>query len=127
MDRAFLDNRRHEAIALAERADLGPVAPRHTMANAAAAAALTRAVGVSPAAVAEGLRSYDRGEHRIQLVATSRDIMWVNDSKATNPHAADASLAAFSSVVWLAGGLPKGVTYHELVACLLYTSPSPRD
>nr|WP_205812486.1 UDP-N-acetylmuramoyl-L-alanine--D-glutamate ligase [Micrococcus luteus] len=116
VDRAFLDNRRHEAIALAERADLGPVAPRHTMANAAAAAALTRAVGVSPAAVAEGLRSYDRGEHRIQLVATSRDIMWVNDSKATNPHAADASLAAFSSVVWLAGGLPKGVTYHELVA-----------
>ncbi|MBD4583036.1 UDP-N-acetylmuramoyl-L-alanine--D-glutamate ligase, partial [Xanthomonas citri pv. citri] len=66
VDRAFLDNRRHEAIALAERADLGPVAPRHTMANAAAAAALTRAVGVSPAAVAEGLRSYDRGEHRIQ-------------------------------------------------------------
>ncbi|HAY86726.1 MAG TPA: UDP-N-acetylmuramoyl-L-alanine--D-glutamate ligase, partial [Micrococcus luteus] len=55
-------------------------------------------------------------EHRIQLVATSRDVMWVNDSKATNPHAADASLAAFSSVVWLAGGLPKGVTYHELVA-----------
>lgn len=116
VDRAFLDNRRHEAIALAERADLGPVAPRHTVANAAAAAALTRAVGVSPAAVAEGLRAYDRGEHRIQLVATSRDVMWVNDSKATNPHAADASLAAFSSVVWLAGGLPKGVTYHELVA-----------
>ena len=43
-------------------------------------------------------------------------VRFVNDSKATNPHAADASLAAFSSVVWLAGGLPKGVTYHELVA-----------
>ena len=116
VDRAFLENRRHEAVALAERADLGPVAPRHTVANAAAAAALTRAVGVSPEAVAEGLRSYDRGEHRIQLVATSRDVMWVNDSKATNPHAAGASLAAFSSIVWLAGGLPKGVTYEELVA-----------
>ncbi|GAA3784568.1 UDP-N-acetylmuramoyl-L-alanine--D-glutamate ligase [Micrococcus endophyticus] len=115
VDRAFTENRRHEAIALAERTDLGPVAPRHTMANAAAAAALTRAVGVAPAAVAEGLRSYDRGEHRIQLVATSRDVMWVNDSKATNPHAADASLAAFTSVVWIAGGLPKGVTYEELV------------
>lgn len=116
VDRAFLENRRHEAIALAERSDLGAVAPRHTVANACAAAALTRAVGVSPEAVAEGLRSYDRGEHRIQLVATSRDVMWVNDSKATNPHAADASLAAFSSVVWIAGGLPKGVTYDELVS-----------
>lgn len=116
VDRAFLENRRHEAVALAEREDLGAVAPRHTVANAAAASALTRAVGVRPEAVARGLREYDRGEHRIQLVATSRDVMWVNDSKATNPHAADASLAAFSSIVWLAGGLPKGVTYHELVA-----------
>ncbi|MDY6055564.1 UDP-N-acetylmuramoyl-L-alanine--D-glutamate ligase [Micrococcus sp.] len=116
VDRAFVENRRHEAVALAERSDLGPVAPRHTVANAAAAAALTRAVGVAPEAVAAGLRAYDRGEHRIQLVATSRDVMWINDSKATNPHAADASLAAFTSIVWIAGGLPKGVTYDELVA-----------
>ena len=116
VDRAFTENRRHEAVALAARSDLGAVAPKHTVANAAAAAALTRAVGVSPEAVAEGLRGYDRGEHRIQLVATSRDVMWVNDSKATNPHAADASLAAFTSIVWLAGGLPKGVTFDELVS-----------
>ena len=116
VDRAFTENRRHEAVALAARSDLGTVAPKHTVANAAAAAALTRAVGVSPEAVAEGLRGYDRGEHRIQLVATSRDVMWVNDSKATNPHAADASLAAFTSIVWLAGGLPKGVTFDELVS-----------
>ncbi|MDO5634487.1 MAG: UDP-N-acetylmuramoyl-L-alanine--D-glutamate ligase [Micrococcus sp.] len=115
VDRAFTENRRTEAIALAERSDLGALAPKHTVANATAAAALTRAVGVSPEAVREGLRSYDRGEHRIQLVATSRDVMWINDTKATNPHAADASLAAFSSIVWIAGGLPKGVTYDELV------------
>lgn len=41
--------------------------------------------------------------------------MWINDSKATNPHAADASLSAFQDVVWIAGGLPKGVTYDDLV------------
>lgn len=115
VDRAFTENRAQEALALAERSDLGAVAPRHTVANAAAAAALTRAVGVSPTAVRDGLRGYDRGEHRIQLVGTSRDVMWVNDSKATNPHAADASLAAFTSIVWIAGGLPKGVAYDELV------------
>ncbi len=115
VDRAFTENRAHEAVALAERSDLGAVAPQHTVSNAAAAAALTRAVGVSPTAVRDGLRGYDRGEHRIQLVATSRDVMWINDSKATNPHAAHASLAAFSSIVWIAGGLPKGVTYDELV------------
>ena len=65
---------------------------------------------------------------RIQLVATSRDVMWVNDSKATNPHAADASLAAFSSVVWLASGCqppslwsrqsdPPGATCHADCVC----------
>ena len=43
-------------------------------------------------------------------------MLWINDSKATNPHAASASLASFSSVVWIAGGLSKGVNYDELIA-----------
>lgn len=115
VDRAFLDERRHQALELGSLQDLGPIAPQHLVANALAAAALVRAVGVSPQAVRDGLRAYRPGDHRIQLVARAEDVMWINDSKATNPHAAAASLRSFSDIVWIAGGLPKGVTYDELV------------
>lgn len=115
VDRAFLDERRHQALELGSLQDLGPIAPQHLVANALAAAALVRAIGVSPEAVRDGLRAYRPGDHRIQLVARAEDVMWINDSKATNPHAADASLSSFKDVIWIAGGLPKGVTYDELV------------
>ena len=116
VDRAFIEQRKDSAAELAAMADLGEYAPRHMVANALAAAALVRAYGVEPAAVRDGLRAYSPGDHRIQAVARLEDILWVNDSKATNPHAASASLAAFSSVVWIAGGLSKGVGYDDLVA-----------
>ncbi|HEX7805663.1 MAG TPA: cyanophycin synthetase, partial [Cellulomonas sp.] len=55
---------------------------------------------------------------RLQTVARSGDVTWVDDSKATNGHAAAAALAAFGpgSVVWIAGGLAKGATFDDLVA-----------
>jgi len=115
VDRAFIEERRSSAVELASLAELGTPAPHHTVANALAAAALTRAAGVPAGAVREGLRHYDRGEHRIQLLAQLDGVAWVNDSKATNPHAADASLSAYPHVVWIAGGLAKGVEYDELV------------
>ena len=115
VDRAFIEERRTQAAELASISDLGDPAPHHTVANALAAAALTRALGVPAEAVREGLRHYDRGEHRIQLVADAEGVRWINDSKATNPHAADASLSAFENVVWIAGGLAKGVEFDELV------------
>jgi len=116
VDRAFIEDRRTSAAELATLEDLGEVAPRHTVANALAAAALVRAYGVEPRAVRDGLRAFDPGAHRIQPVARRGDILWINDSKATNPHAAAASLGAFASVVWIAGGLSKGVDYDDLVA-----------
>ena len=116
VDRAYIAERRDSAAELAALADLGEMAPRHQVANALAAAALVRAYGIEPAAVREGLRRFDPGAHRIQKVLEHDGILWVNDSKATNPHAASASLASFSSVVWIAGGLSKGVNYDELIA-----------
>lgn len=115
VDRAFIEQRKDSAAELASISDLGNVAPRHMVANALAAAALVRAYGVSPDAVRKGIRSYLPGDHRIQPVAKLNDVLWVNDSKATNPHAASASLASFGNVVWIAGGLSKGVSYDELV------------
>lgn len=118
VDRAFVADRHEQAQELAEIADLAPpsghVAP-HIVANALAAAALARAYGVPPEAVREGLRAFRPDEHRIAHVADVAGVAYVNDSKATNTHAAQASLAAYDSVVWIAGGLAKGATFDELV------------
>lgn len=116
VDRAFIEERRDSAAELAAMADLGPIAPRHMVANALAAAGLARAYGVEPAAVKQGIKDYLPGDHRIQPVARWKGVLWINDSKATNPHAAAASLAAFTNVVWIAGGLSKGVSYDDLVS-----------
>jgi UDP-N-acetylmuramoylalanine--D-glutamate ligase len=115
VDRAFIAERKDSAAELASMADLGQFAPRHMVANALAAAALVRAYGVDAQAVRQGIRNYVPGNHRIQPVARQHDVLWVNDSKATNPHAASASLATFENVVWIAGGLSKGVSYDDLV------------
>jgi UDP-N-acetylmuramoylalanine--D-glutamate ligase len=84
-----------------------PAAP-HNVADALAAAALARAYGVPPGAVAGGLAAFRPEPHRISLVARVGEVDYIDDSKATNPHAAAASLAAYRSVVWVAGGLFKG-------------------
>ena len=115
VDRAFLAERKDSATELATLSDIGDLVPRHLVANAAAAAALVLAYGLTPADVRKGLQAYHNGDHRIQAVASAEGVLWVNDSKATNPHAAAASLAAFNPVIWIAGGLSKGVDYNQLV------------
>ena len=102
VDRAFGDG-----VTLAAVGDVRPAAP-HNVADALAAAALARAYGAAPAAVARGLAAFRPDPHRISLVARVGEVDYVDDSKATNPHAAAASLAAYPSVVWVAGGLFKG-------------------
>ncbi|MCX0243380.1 UDP-N-acetylmuramoyl-L-alanine--D-glutamate ligase [Streptomyces drozdowiczii] len=114
VDRAFVQNRQKQAQELAEVADVNPPAP-HNIANALAAAALARAYGVAPAAVRDGLRNFRPDPHRIEHVADVAGVAYVDDSKATNTHAAEASLAAYDSIVWIAGGLAKGATFDELV------------
>ncbi|MEU1052435.1 UDP-N-acetylmuramoyl-L-alanine--D-glutamate ligase [Streptomyces sp. NPDC005876] len=115
VDRAFVADRQKNAQELAEVSDVVPPAP-HNIANALAAAALARAYGVPPAAVRDGLRAFTPDAHRIAHVADLDQVAYVDDSKATNTHAAEASLAAYGSVVWIAGGLAKGATFDELVA-----------
>ena len=114
VDRAFTADPVREAAELATLADVRPFAP-HNVANALAAAALARAFGVPPEAVREGLRAFVPDPHRIQHVADVGGVAYVNDSKATQPHAAAASLSAFESVVWIAGGLLKGLDVDDLV------------
>jgi UDP-N-acetylmuramoylalanine--D-glutamate ligase len=118
-DRAFVEQRQTSAAELGTLDDVriaggGTLAP-HTVANALAAAALARAHGVPAAAVRDGLRGFSPDPHRIARVAQAGGVTWIDDSKATNPHAADASLAAFEPVVWVAGGLAKGAVFDDLV------------
>ncbi len=118
VDRAFIEERATSAAELCTLADLAPdggePAP-HVVANALAAAALARAHGVSRAAVGEGLRSFRLDGHRIAVVDRHAGVTWIDDSKATNPHAAQSSLQAHDPVVWVAGGLAKGAGFDELV------------
>ena len=113
-DRAFIEQRDSSAAELCTIGDLASPAP-HVVANALAAAALARAHGVSQAAVRDGLRAFRPDGHRIAVVGESAGVTWVDDSKATNPHAAQASLQAYDPVVWVAGGLAKGARFDDLV------------
>ncbi|NLT25378.1 MAG: UDP-N-acetylmuramoyl-L-alanine--D-glutamate ligase [Microbacteriaceae bacterium] len=117
VDRAFLDERRHSALelttveALRERG----LSARHLVEDVLAAAALARAIGVEPAAIRAAIDGFRTDRHRNELVADRDGVLWVDDSKATNLHAADASLGAYRSVVWIVGGLLKGVDIAPLV------------
>ncbi|MFF0966650.1 UDP-N-acetylmuramoyl-L-alanine--D-glutamate ligase [Streptomyces sp. NPDC003703] len=115
VDRAFVENRHKNAQELAEVSDVRPPAP-HNIANALAAAALARAFGVPATAVRDGLRAFTPDAHRIAHVADVDGVAYIDDSKATNTHAAEASLGAYESIVWIAGGLAKGADFDELVA-----------
>lgn len=113
VDRAFGDD--PAGVALLAR-DLLPVPGPHNVLDALAAAALARSAGVPPDAVGRGLAGFHGGAHRNVPVATVGGVHWVDDSKATNPHAAAASLAGYPRVVWIAGGLLKGADVEPLVA-----------
>jgi UDP-N-acetylmuramoylalanine--D-glutamate ligase len=118
VDRAFLDQRADSALEIASFEDfqgLGVLTP-HLLSNIAAATALARSFGVPPAACREALRNFRVSSHRIELVLEHAGVRYINDSKATNAHAASASLSSFESVVWILGGQLKGVDISELIA-----------
>ena len=85
------------------------------MANALAAAGLARTFDIAPGAIRNGLRQFAPDHHRIEKIAERDGISWVNDSKATNPHATSAAFAAFEKVIWVAGGLAKGANMSKLI------------
>jgi UDP-N-acetylmuramoylalanine--D-glutamate ligase len=113
----MLTDRAFGGGALAPVAGVRPAGP-HNVANALAAAALARAHGTAPAAIAAGLQAFVPDRHRNERVAEVAGVRYVDDSKATNPHAAAASLLSYRPVVWIAGGLLKGAPVDELVAAV---------
>ncbi|MEI7716804.1 MAG: UDP-N-acetylmuramoyl-L-alanine--D-glutamate ligase [Mycobacterium sp.] len=110
VDRAFADD-----LALLP-VDSIPVPGPVGVLDALAAAALARSVDVPAAAIADAIASFQVGRHRSEVVAIADGITYVDDSKATNPHAAEASVSAYPRVVWVAGGLLKGASVDAEVA-----------
>lgn len=113
VDRAYVEDPQ-EASMFAELAEVKPMIA-HNVSNTLAAAALARSVGVSHEDIRSAIKSFRPGRHRIETILSADLINWVDDSKATNPHAATASLLSYESVVWIAGGLAKGAQMEELV------------
>jgi len=114
VDRAFLSERATAAHEIIELSDLPSAAP-HNVQNALAAIALARAIDVEPAFIKAGLMQWKAEPHRISHVAQVNGVDYVDDSKATNTHAAFTSIRAYESVVWIAGGLAKGQDFADLV------------
>lgn len=113
VDRAFVADPQ-EAAMFSELVEVTPTVP-HNVSNALAAAGLARTAGVSHEAIRTAITEFTPGRHRIEQILERDGITWVNDSKATNPHAASASIMSALSVIWIAGGLAKGATMGELV------------
>ncbi len=99
-----------EVVDIAELA----VPSGHHVDNVAAAATVATLAGVELDAVAAAARSYTPGAHRMELIATIDGVRYVDDSKATNPHATASALDATAGIVWIAGGRAKGVDLHPL-------------
>ncbi|MCW4355424.1 UDP-N-acetylmuramoyl-L-alanine--D-glutamate ligase [Hoyosella sp. YIM 151337] len=114
VDRAFSSAGDTTGVRLARVDEVRP-GGRPGLLDALAAAALARGIGVSSEAVADGLRTHETGPHRNSRVAELAGVAYVDDSKATNPHAALASLSTYPRVVWIAGGLLKGARVDDLV------------
>lgn len=123
VDRAFGDrtsDEPHEVSApggvdVATIEGISPPGPAGVL-DALAATALARSIGVRAADIAAALAGFTVRAHRGQVVHSAGGVDWVDDSKATNPHAADAALRGHESVVWVAGGQLKGADVTGLIA-----------
>lgn len=113
VDRAFVTDAQ-EAAMFCELAEVLPTVP-HNVSNALAAAGLARTAGIAHEKIREAIKTFRPGRHRIETVLAKDQITWINDSKATNPHAAGASIMSALSVIWVAGGLAKGAAMGELI------------
>jgi UDP-N-acetylmuramoylalanine--D-glutamate ligase len=113
IDRAFGSDA-SVAHDFAQLSDIRPTVP-HNVSNAMAAAGLALAIGITHEEIRQGLQNFTLDRHRLEVVLEEDGITWVNDSKATNPHAAAAALMSQISSIWIAGGLAKGAAMNPLI------------
>ena len=110
----LVDNTGDTPVILAPVAGIQPAGPAGVL-DALAAAAIARSQGAGPEHIAAALADFQVDGHRGQTVAQSGGVAWIDNSKATNPHAADAALAGLDNVIWIAGGQLKGADIVPLI------------
>lgn len=113
IDRAFVADP-NEAGEICQLNEVQPTVP-HAVANTLAAAGVARALGADLESIRTAIQNFKPGRHRIELALEKNGIRWINDSKATNPHAAQASLFSATRSIWIAGGLAKGANFEALI------------
>ena len=96
-----------KAAPIADLSGIGSLRGVHNAQNAACATAAALALGLSPAAIQAGLRSFPGLAHRMEEVGRAGNVLFVNDSKATNADSAAQALVCFDDIFWIAGGKPK--------------------
>lgn len=118
IDRGFHEERFSTALEIVsiEELDSRGLGAPHLMEDVLAAAALARSYGVTPEAIAGAILTFIVDAHRVQQVTAHEGVQYIDDSKATNTHAAEASLKSFPSIVWIVGGLLKGAEIDSLVS-----------
>ncbi len=99
--------------AIADQSQWPALQGPHNAQNAVVAIAAAVALGISPEAVQEGLRTYPGLPHRMERVAERDGVLFVNDSKATNPSSSAYALASYPAIHWILGGLPKSDRLDE--------------
>jgi UDP-N-acetylmuramoylalanine--D-glutamate ligase len=96
-----------KAQAVAELAGIGSLRGVHNAQNAACALAACLALGLELPAIQNGLATFPGLAHRMQPIGRQGNVLFVNDSKATNADSAAKALASFQDIFWIAGGKPK--------------------
>ena len=113
-----------DKIVYAERGQITEILPRrelqlrgnHNLENVMAAAAAAKELGLSWMEIADGLREFPGVEHRQEKVGVFDGILFINDSKGTNPDASEKALLAFDEpLVLIAGGKNKGLDFHDFM------------
>ncbi|MGD7003226.1 UDP-N-acetylmuramoyl-L-alanine--D-glutamate ligase [Corynebacterium halotolerans] len=110
----LVDNTAGQMTVLAPVDGIEPPGPAGVL-DALAAAAIARSQGITPAQIAVALAGFQVSGHRGQVVHRAGGVTFIDNSKATNPHAADAALAGLERVIWIAGGQLKGAEVDELI------------
>lgn len=85
----------------------------HNLQNAAIAVEVARLLGIDEAQWRPALASFTGLPHRMERIAEHKGVLYINDSKATNPASTAPALAAFPKIHWIVGGLPKGDDLDE--------------
>lgn len=114
VDGHLVDNSTGTPLVLAPVAGIEPPGPAGVL-DALAAAAIARSQGITPAQIAAALADFQVDGHRGQVVHSAGGVDFIDNSKATNPHAADSALAGLDPVLWILGGQLKGAQIDDLI------------